>query len=101
MSILDKIKKIFRINHNVVKGEIDEVMHLNVTDEDKEQAEHLSVLVVAGMAACGIPCGVGGQQVIARILSYALRDLKDGIEVHDKLIIGRVVNEIKKEKQEG
>ena len=35
---------------------------------------------------------------MARIIAYALRDIKDGVEVHDKLIIKRVINEIQNEK---
>ncbi len=97
MSFVEKIKKIFRINHNVIKAEVEEISSLNITQEDEEQAAKLSVLVVAGLAACGIPCGPVSQQVIAKVLAYALRDLKDGIEVNDKLIINRVINEIKAE----
>lgn len=99
--MLDKIKKIFRINHKVVKDEFNEIRNLNITDEDRDQAQKLAVLVAAGLAACGIPCGVLGQKVIAHILTYALRDLKDGVESNDKLIIKRVINEIKAEKQKG
>ena len=96
--MFEKIKSIFRINHRVIKGEVNEIVCLNITQEDKEQAEQLAVLVAAGLAACGIPVGVLGQRIIARVLAYALRDLKDGVETPDKLIIKRVVNEIKAEK---
>ena len=99
MSFIDKIKSIIKINHHVIKAEAEEIANLNITQEDEEQAMRLSVLAVAGLAACGIPCGPVGQQVIAKVLAYALRDLKDGIEVNDKLIINRVINEIKAEKQ--
>lgn len=95
MGIKETLKKIFRINRNVIKGEADEIAHLNITEEDEEQAKHLAILIAAGLAACGIPCGVLSQKIMTRILAYALRDLKDGVEVHDKLIIGRVVKEIK------
>lgn len=96
--MFEKLKSIFRVNHRVVKGELDEIVHLNITQEDEEQAQQLAVLVAAGLAACGIPVGVLGQKIIAKVLSYALRDLKDGVETPDKLIIKRVVNEIKAEK---
>lgn len=99
--MFEKIKSIFRVNHRVVKGEVNEIIHLNITQEDEEQAQQLAVLVAAGLAACGIPVGVLGQKVIAKVLAYALRDLKDGVETPDKLIIKRVVNEIKIEKQRG
>lgn len=96
--MFEKLKSIFRVNHRVVKGELNEIVHLNITQEDEEQAQQLAVLVAAGLAACGIPVGVLGQKIIAKVLSYALRDLKDGVETPDKLIIKRVVNEIKAEK---
>ena len=96
--MFEKLKSIFKVNHKVVKGELDEIVHLNITQEDEEQAQQLAVLVAAGLAACGIPVGVLGQKIIAKVLSYALRDLKDGVETPDKLIIKRVVNEIKAEK---
>lgn len=95
MKFSDRIKRFFRIHKNVIAGEIDEINNLTITDEDKEQARHLALLIAAGLASCGIPCGVLSQKIIADILAYALRDLKDGIEVHDKLIIGRIVNEYK------
>lgn len=101
MSLIDKIKSIIRINHRVIKAEVDEIATLTITQEDEAQADKLAVLAVAGLAACGIPCGPVGQQVIARVLAYAIRDLKDGIEVNDKLIINRVINEIKAEKKNG
>lgn len=101
MNFINKIKRILQINRNVIKAEAQELSQLNITREDEEQALKLSVLAVAGLAACGIPCGPAGQQVIARVLAYAIRDLKDGIEINDKLIINRVINEIKAEKQSG
>lgn len=97
MKFIDRIKKIIRIHRNVAVDEIKEIQQLQVTEEDKEQARHLAILIAAGLASCGIPCGVLSQKIIADILAYALRDLKDGIEVHDKLIIGRIVNEYNKE----
>lgn len=97
MKFIDGIKKIIRIHRNVAVDEIKEIQQLKITEEDKEQAKHLAILIAAGLASCGIPCGVLSQKIIADILAYALRDLKDGIEVHDKLIIGRIVNEYNKE----
>lgn len=96
--MFEKIKSIFKINHRVVRAEIEEVKSLNITEDDKRQAQELAVLVAAGLAACGIPVGVIGQNIIAHVLAYALRDLKDGVESNDKLIINRVVCEIEAEK---
>lgn len=96
MKFIDKIKKIFEINHNVISGEIEEIKELEVTEEDKEQGKELAVLVAATLIGCGIPCGALSQNIMAEVLAYAIRDLKDGVEVHDKLIIGRIVNEFSK-----
>ena len=98
MGLIDKIKAILRINKNALKSEIEEIKSLKITEEDTTQANKISALIVAGMAAAGIPCGALSQQIMARIIAYALRDIKDGVEVHDKLIIKRVINEIRNEK---
>lgn len=98
MGLIDKIKAVLRINRSVLKSEIEEIKNLKVTEEDTAQANRISVLIAAGMAAVGIPCGALSQQIMARIIAYALRDIKDGVEVHDKLIIKRVINEIQNEK---
>lgn len=98
MGLIDKIKSIIKINHRVIKAEAEEIVNLSITQEDEEQANRLAILIAATLVSCGIPCGILSQQVMAKVLAYALRDIKDGIEVHDKLIIGRVINEIKAEK---
>ena len=98
MGLIDKIKTVLRINKHVLKSEIEEIKSLKITEEDTTQANKISALIVTGMAAAGIPCGALSQQIMARIIAYALRDIKDGVEVHDKLIIKRVINEIQNEK---
>ena len=95
--MFEKVKKIFKINHKVVKDEITEITQLNITQEDEEQAKRLAILIQAGLAAAGVPTGLLTQKVITEVLKYALRDLKDGVEVHDKLILKRIVNEFQKE----
>lgn len=95
--ILNPIKKIFRINHKVVKGEIEEIKNLKVSDEDKVQGKAIATLAVAALASCGIPLGAMGHSVLEKVLAYAIRDMKDGISTPDKLIIARVVKEFKEE----
>lgn len=95
---IDKIKSILRINHNVIHGEINEIMTLSLTDEDKAQGKAAAVIAVAALAACGVPLGTLGQPVLEKVLAYVIRDLKDGVETPNKLIIGRVIDEIKAEK---
>ena len=100
MKIIDKIKTLFRINHKVIQGEVQEVLSLQLTDEDKAQGKAAAVLAIAALAACGVPLGTLGQPVLEKVLAYVIRDLKDGVETPDKLIIGRIVNEIKAEKSQ-
>lgn len=99
--IVDIIKKTFRINHTVIKDEVNEIKNLDITDEDKAQGKAAAVLVASAMAACGVPMGALGQPVLEKVLPYVIRDAKDGISTPDKLIIKRIVNEVKKEKEQG
>lgn len=95
--IVDKIKAFFRVNKNVVKAEIDEIKNLQITDEDKTQGRAAAVLVASTMAACGIPLGAAATPVLEKVLAYVIRDAKDGVKTPDKLIISRIVSEIKRE----
>lgn len=78
-----------------MKGEIDELKAITPTDEDKEQAKKLTQLICAVAASYGIPVSSGLQETISTSLSFGLRDLKDGVKCPDKLILMRVVDEIK------
>ena len=98
--IADKIKAFFRVNKNVAKAEIDEIKNLQVTDEDKTQSRAAAVLVASAMAACGIPLAAAATPVLEKVLAYVIRDAKDGVKTPDKLIISRIVSEIKREKQQ-
>lgn len=87
-------KKIINAVHKTGKAEIEEIQQLKVTKEDKEQAEKLSKLIRAGMIAAGVPCPALANVVMEKVLSYGIRDLKDGIEVREKLIINRLIKEL-------
>ena len=78
------------------KEEVKEIKNLELTDEDKEQGDKVAIMVVAALAGVGVPMCALGQKAIARVLAYVIRDVKDGIECQDKLIIARVINELKK-----
>ena len=99
MNILNKLKTLLRINHKVIQGEVQEVLSLQPTDEDKAQGKAAAVLAVAALAACGVPIGALGQPVLEKVFTYVIRDLKDGAETPDKLIIGRIIKEVKAEKE--
>lgn len=89
--------KFFKRFKHIVKSEVEEIKNLEITQEDIEQGEKLSILIVSGLNLCGIPVGLFGQKVIAKVCAYAIRDLKDGIQSPDNLILTRVFNEINKE----
>lgn len=89
-------KKILKALGIAIKEEVKEIKNLELTDEDKEQGDKVAVMIVAALAGVGVPMCALGQKAIARVLAYVIRDLKDGIECQDKLIIARVINELKK-----
>lgn len=89
-------KKILKALGVAIKEEVKEIKNLELTDEDKEQGDKVAVMIVAALAGVGVPMCALGQKAIARVLAYVIRDVKDGIECQDKLIIARVINELKK-----
>lgn len=89
-------KKILKALGVAIKEEVKEIKNLELTDEDKEQGDKVAIMIVAALAGVGVPMCALGQKAIARVLAYVIRDVKDGIECQDKLIIARVVNELKK-----
>lgn len=89
-------KKILKALGVAIKEEVKEIKNLELTDEDKEQGDKVAVMIVAALAGVGVPMCALGQKAIARVLAYVIRDMKDGIECQDKLIIARVINELKK-----
>lgn len=95
---LDKVKTLFRIQHNVIKGEVDEILHLQPTDEDKAQGKAAAALAITALASCGVPLGALGAPVLEKVFTYVIRDIKDGASTPEKLIVGRIVTEIKNEK---
>lgn len=92
---LEQIKKIGSIFVKVAKDEIDEIKNLKVTDEDKAQAEQLASIVHQVCLAYGIPISSSVQRIVAKCGAYVIRDAKDGIKAPEKLIIGRIINEVK------
>lgn len=92
----ETLKKIFTIKKKVVKDEIEEIKNLEITEEDEKQAKMLTVVVIVALNEMGIPVTAIGAKVIETAISYGLRNLKDGIEAPEKLLIGRIINEVKK-----
>jgi hypothetical protein len=94
------IKRFFRAFHKAVKEEIEEVVTLNVTKEDEEQASKIANLTADTMMMYGVPVGGAGRAIMKKVIAYSLRDIKDGVNAPDKLIIRRVINELKEESKD-
>lgn len=89
-------KKVLKALGIAVKEEVKEIKNLELTDEDKEQGDKVAIMIVTALAGVGVPMCSLGQRAIARVLAYVIRDIKDGVECKDKLIVARVINELKK-----
>lgn len=99
MKFKEFIKKVLKINSNVVKGELEEIRNLSPTEEDYTQGEALADVAITAMASMGLGYTLLGKKIIAKVFAYGIRDIKDGIEDNQKLIIGRVIDEIHNEKK--
>ena len=97
----DVVKAIFRIHKNVIKKEFEEIQNLTPTEEDYAQGEKLAEAAVVAMGSMGLSYTVLGQRIMAKVFAYGIRDIKDGVEDNSKLIIGRVIEEIKNERNKG
>lgn len=93
MGVFKKLLKAFGV---AIKDEIKEIKELKLTQEDEEQGDRVATMVVAALAGVGVPMCTIGQKAIAKVLAYVIRDVKDGVECKDKLIVSRVINELKK-----
>ena len=94
------IKRFFRAFHKAMKQEIEEVVTLNITKEDEEQASKIAKLTADTMMMYGVPVGGAGRAIMKKVIAYSLRDIKDGVNAPDKLIIRRVINELKEEQKD-
>ena len=94
------IKRFFRAFHKAMKQEIEEVITLNITKEDEEQASKIANLTADTMMMYGVPVGGAGRAIMKKVIAYSLRDIKDGVNAPDKLIIKRVINELKEEQKD-
>lgn len=97
------IKELFKCFHRANKAELEEIKGLVITDEDKTQAEVITAAAMAALASCGVQ--MTNNEYINKIMqtavAYGLRDLKDGLATPKKLLVGRIVHEIKQAKMNG
>lgn len=95
MNFKEICKTVFKINRSVIKKELEEIQNLTPTEEDYAQGEKLAEAAVIAMSSMGLGYTVLGQKIMAKVFAYGIRDIKDGVEDNSKLIIGRVIEEIK------
>lgn len=88
-------RKLGRAVGIAIKDEVKEIKELKPTEEDYAQGERIAVLATTAMTSMGIPMAVLGTKIMGKVFAYAIRDLKDGVEDNDKLIISRVIEELK------
>lgn len=97
---LNKLFKFFKNNtqvvNNVVKAEVQELKDIVPTEEQYAKGEAMSAITIAALSSMGIPVAAVAQPVIAKVYAYGIADLEAGIKDNDKLIIERVLKELKK-----
>lgn len=94
--IIKKVVKVMRAVRASIKEEKEEVEQLKITEEDKEQAERIVLLLSGLLASRGIVLPTVAAQGLNLIAQYIIRDIKDGLKTPDNLILKRVINNIKK-----
>ena len=90
-----RFRRVLKATHKAVKEEIDEVKSLVITEDDTTQAKAMRKIVVAAANAYGIPVPEEMQEVLDKALAYILRDAKDGLKTPEKLLIKRIIDNIK------
>lgn len=92
---MTRFRKVFKATHKAIKEEIAEVKNLTITEDDTTQAKAMRKVIVAAANAYGIPIPEQIQEVLDKALAYILRDAKDGLETPEKLLIKRIIDNIK------
>lgn len=78
------------------KDEIKEIKELNPTDNQRAKGQAMAVIAVAALGSMGIPIAAVAEPVIAKVFAYGIADLEAGVEDNKKLILQRVLEEMKK-----
>lgn len=92
------VTRFFKALFRAGVAEVKEIETLKPTSEDYAQGQRLATLTASAMIAMGCPCPPLATQIMEKVYAYGIRDMKDGLETPDKLIVKRIVNEIRKEK---
>lgn len=76
------------------KKEIEEIKELTITQEDLDQAEKIADLLIQILGQYGIAI-LPLKPLIKKAIAYGLRDLKEGAKAPEKLLIKRIIKEMK------
>lgn len=90
-----KDQKFIKAIKKAIRAEVEEIKTLKVTEEDLDQAEKVTGLVIATLGAYGVAL-LPLKPVIKKVLAYGIRDIKDGVKTPNKLILVRIKEELKK-----
>lgn len=92
---MTRFRKVFKATKKAIKEEIAEVKNLTITEDDTTQAKAMRKVIVAAANAYGVPIPEKIQEVLDKALAYILRDAKDGLKTPEKLLIKRIIDNIK------
>lgn len=92
---MTRFRKVFRATGKAIKEEIAEIKSLTITEDDTAQAKVMRKVIVAAANSYGVPVPEDVQKVLEKALAYILRDAKDGLKTPEKLLIKRIINNIK------
>lgn len=92
-----RIRKVIKVTKKAIKEEVKEIKNLVITEDDIAQAKFIRNVIVAAASAYGVPIPEQVQEILDKSLSYILRDAKDGLKTPEKLLIKRIIDNIKED----
>lgn len=76
-----------------IRDEVEEIKTLKLTEEDLDQAEKITGLMIATLGAYGVAL-LPLKPIVKKVLAYGIRDIKNGAEAPNKLLLVRIKNEL-------
>lgn len=95
MKIQETIKTFFKCIFRANKDEKEEIQNLQITSVDKNEAAILTNLIAAVLSSYGVPSTREQNKAMEKALAYGIRDLKEGIKEPHRLLVVRIVDELK------
>lgn len=97
---MTRFRRVLKATHKAIEEEIDEVKSLVITEDDTAQAKAMRKVIVAAANAYGIPVSKQVQEILDKALAHILRDAKDGLKTPEKLLLKRIIDNIKEDYHE-